>query len=97
MTPSSGSLVAQTVKYARDLGSVPGWGRSPAEGNGNPLQCSCLENPMRGARWATVQGVAESWTRLRDETTTTNNDLNLGGWEGHNSAHSRRGLRMVAF
>ena len=30
---------------ARDSGSVPGWGRSPGEGNGNPLQCSCLENP----------------------------------------------------
>ena len=36
-------------------GSIPGWGRSPGEGNGNPLQYSCLENPMdRGAWWATV-------------------------------------------
>ena len=35
------------------------------EGNGNPLQCSCLENPMdRGAWWATVYGVAKGWTRL---------------------------------
>ena len=40
-----------------DLGSVPGSGRSPAEGHGNPLQYSCLENPMdRGAWWATVHG-----------------------------------------
>jgi len=31
---------------ARDAGSIPGWGRSPGGGNGNPLQCSCLENPM---------------------------------------------------
>ena len=38
----------------RDAGSVPGWGRSPGEGNGNPLQYSCLENPMdRGGWWAT--------------------------------------------
>ena len=42
------------------------------EGNGNPLQYSCLDNPMdRGAWRATVQGVARSWTRLSDETTTT--------------------------
>ena len=44
-----------------DLGSIPGWRRSPGEGNGNPLQYSCLENPMDGeAWWATVHGVAES-------------------------------------
>ena len=50
---------------ARDLGSIPGSGRSPGEGNGNPLQYSCLENPMdRGAWWATVHGVAKSWTWL---------------------------------
>ena len=47
----------------RDLGSIPGSGRSPGGGNGNPLQYSCLENPMdRGAWWATVHGVAESDT-----------------------------------
>ena len=54
---------------AGDPGSVPGLGRSPGEGNGTPLQYSCLENPMdRGARWATVHGVAKSWTRLSDFT-----------------------------
>ena len=43
-----------------DLGLIPGSGRSPGEGNGNPLQYSCLENPMdRGAWWATVHGVTE--------------------------------------
>ena len=48
---------------ARDLGSIPGWRRSPGEGNDNPLQYSCLENPMDGeAWWATVHGVAKSWT-----------------------------------
>ena len=49
----------------RDMGSIPGSGRSPGEGHGNPLQYSCLENPMdRGAWWATVHGVTKSWTRL---------------------------------
>ena len=48
---------------ARDVGSIPGLGRSPGEGNGNPLQYSCLKNPTdRGAWQATVHGVAESWT-----------------------------------
>ena len=47
----------------RDAGSVPGLGRCPGEGNGNPLQDSCLENSMdRGAWWATVHGVTESDT-----------------------------------
>ena len=58
------SLVAQTVKHlaynARYLGSIPGSGRSSGEGNGNPLQYSCLENPLdRGTWWATVHWVAE--------------------------------------
>ena len=54
---------------AGDLGSIPGLGRSPGEGNSNPLQYSCLENPMdRGAWQATVHGVAKSRTRLSDFT-----------------------------
>ena len=52
-----------------DLGSIPGSERSPGEGNGNPLQYSCLENPMdQGAWWATVHGVAKSRTWLSDFT-----------------------------
>ena len=52
---------------ARDASSIPRPGRSPGEGNGNPLQYSCLENPMdRGAWGATVPGVAKIWTRLSD-------------------------------
>ena len=48
-----------------DLGLIPGLGRSPGEGNGNPLQYSCLENPMdKGTWWAILHGVAKSWTRL---------------------------------
>ena len=45
----------------RDVAAIPGSGRSPGRGRGNPLQCSCLEDPMdRGARWATVHGVTKS-------------------------------------
>ena len=48
-----------------DLGSIPGLGRSPGGGNGNPLQYSCLRNPRdRGAWWATVHGVTKSQTGL---------------------------------
>ena len=54
---------------ARDMGSVPGLGRSPGEGNGNPPQYSCLENPMDAGAWkATVHGVAKSQTRMNDFT-----------------------------
>ena len=50
---------------ARDAGVIPGWGRSPGAGNGNPLHYSCLGNPKdRGPSWAAVHGVAESWIRL---------------------------------
>ena len=50
----------------RDAHFSPGLGRSPGEGNGNPFQYSCLENPIdRGAWWATVYGVAKSWTHLK--------------------------------
>ena len=62
-------VVKNLLANAGDPGSIPGWGRSPGEGNGNPLQYSCLENSMDGgAWWATVHGVAKSWTRLSDFT-----------------------------
>ena len=51
---------------ARDMGLIPGLGRSPRGGNGNPFQYSCLENSMNsGAWWATVHGAAKSWTQLK--------------------------------
>ena len=64
-----GSEVKASASNAGDLGSIPGSGRSPGEGNGNPLQYSCLEKPMDGEAWyATVHGVAKSRTRLSDFT-----------------------------
>ena len=63
---------------AQDVGSIHGLGRSPGEGNGNPLQYSCLGNPMdRGACQATVHGVTKSWTRFSDLTTITIPSLSL--------------------
>ena len=60
---TSGSDVKESACNAGDLGLIPGLGRSPGEGYGNPLQYSCLENPMiREAWWATVHEVAESDT-----------------------------------
>ena len=53
------SVGKESACNAGDLGSIPGLGRPPRKGNGNPLQYSCLENLMdRGACWATVHGVA---------------------------------------
>ena len=64
-----GSEVKASAYNAGDLGSIPGSGKSPGEGNGNPLQYSCPENPMDGgAWWATVHRVAKSRTRLSDLT-----------------------------
>ena len=52
-----------SVYNAGDLGSIPESGRSAGEGNGNPLQYYCLENPMNGGAWkAAVHGVTEGWT-----------------------------------
>ena len=66
-----GSDCKASVYNAGDPGSVPGLGRSPGEGHGNPLQYYCLENPMdRGAWYATFHGVAKSWTRLSNFTFT---------------------------
>ena len=62
-----GSDGKESVCNVRDLGSIPGLGRSPGGGHGNRLQYSCLENSMdRGAWWATVHGVTKSQTRLSD-------------------------------
>ena len=62
-----GSVVENSPANARDSGLIPGSGRSPGKGDGNPHQYSCLRNPMdRGAWQATVHGVAKSWTQLTE-------------------------------
>ena len=62
-----GKARKESTCKAGDLGLIPGLGRSPGEGNGNPLQYSCMENPMdRGAWQATVHGVTMSRTQLSD-------------------------------
>ena len=68
-----GSLVGKEFTGdAGDPGSIPGSGRSPGGGNGNPLQYSCLENPMDRAAWrATVHSIIKSQTRLSGYTTPT--------------------------
>ena len=59
----SGKESACDARAAGDTGLIPGLGRSPGGGHGNPLQYSCLENPMdRGAWRVAVRGVAKSWT-----------------------------------
>ena len=64
-----GSDGKESACNARDLGSIPGVGRSPGGEHGNPLQYSCLENSMdKGAWWATVHGVTRSQTRLSKRT-----------------------------
>ena len=64
-----GSEVKASACNVGDQGSIPGSGRFPGEGNGHPLQYSCLENPMDGgAWWATVYRVVNSQTRLSDST-----------------------------
>ena len=66
-----GSDCKASACNAGDPGSIPGSGRSPGEGNGNPLQYSCLENSMDGGAWkATVHGVAKNQTWLSDFTYT---------------------------
>ena len=61
---SAGEEATYSAGEAGDTSSVPGWGRSPGEGNGNSLQYSFWENPMnRGDWWATVHGVTKSWTQ----------------------------------
>ena len=61
-----GSVVKNLPANARNLGLIPGLGRSPGGGNGNPLQYSCMGNTMdKGALWAVVYGFAKSQTWLR--------------------------------
>ena len=81
-----GSDGKESACSSGDQGSIPGLEDSPGEGNGNPLQYSCLENPMDGeAWWAAVHGVAKSWTQQSDFTFTfqysyLENTMERGAW-----------------
>ena len=67
-----GSVVKNLPANTGDMGLISDLGRYSGEGNGKPLQYSCLGNPMdRGAWWSTVHGVAKSWTQLSNWTTST--------------------------
>ena len=60
-------MVKNLTAKARDIGLIPGLGRSPGEGNGTPLQYSCLENPMDGGAWQAIgQGVTNSDNRATE-------------------------------
>ena len=64
---TGGSEVKESACNAGDPSSIPGSGRSPGEGNGNPIQYSCLENPMNGEAWqATVHGVKKSHSDMTE-------------------------------
>ena len=87
----------------RDVGSIPGWGRAPGGGHGNPLQYSCRDNPTdRGAWQAMVHRVAKSWTQLKQLSTHTGKPeksstvkFSLLPW--HNSAHSLSAPQTLDF
>ena len=85
----------------KDMGSIPGWGRSPGEEHGNPLQYSCLENPMdRGASRATVHRVAKSWTRLKWLSSSSSRNEQgfldfLGGSAGKEFTCSAEDLALI--
>ena len=73
---------------ARDKGSIPASGRSPAVGDGNPLQYSCLGNPMDREAWGTVHGVAKSWTWLSTFTHKSYiTNCHCGGLKGWGQYH----------
>ena len=77
-------MVKNPPANAGDVGSVPGWGRSPGEGSGNPLQYSYLEHPMdRGAWWATVHGVPESRTQMKGLSTHVSDSFGEKSFDLH--------------
>ena len=82
----SGKELACHCRRWKDLDSIPGLGRSPGGGHGNPFQYSCLENPMDRGTWrATVHGVSKSQTRLNDWAHTHVWSLDVRHWQGWQS------------
>ena len=89
-------VVRDPPANAEDMGSIPGSGRSPGEGNGNRLQYACLGNSMdRGSCQSTVHGVAKSWTQLSTHTSFVGKgirqwELSQYGWEENQYLPFRR-------
>ena len=95
---SDGSEGKASARNAGDLDSISGWGRSTGEGNGNPLQHSCLENPMDREAWqATVHGVAKSWTRLSYFTFTFTLTHSLMLYTGDMDRETLKEVSLTAF
>ena len=92
-----GSEVKVSACNAGDLGLIPGSGRSPGEGNGNPLQYSCLDNPMgREALYATVHGVSKNWTCLSREWKLNFNEISeLQCNFYYNFTHNSQGMETT--
>ena len=100
---ASGKESACQCRSMRDEDSVPGWGRSPGEGNGNPLWYSCLENPMdRGARQAIVHELLKSRTPLsnyiflwgrKEDMHTDYTKIQGSMWCKHSAVRDQKGER----
>ena len=87
-----GSEVKNPPANAGDLGSIPGLGRSPERGHGDPFQCSCLENPMGKGDWrARVQSITELDVSERLRTAHTCASFNLVLWQDPEMSHSGDG------
>ena len=93
--------MVESACSAGDLGLIPGSGRSPGEGNGNPLQYSCLENPMDGgALQAKVHGFTKSRTQLSDFAfcffyPSLDHKLHVGKKQAVSKAHSRCSVNLL--
>ena len=84
----------EPFRPAGAVGSIPGWGRSPGEGNGKPLQNSCLGEPMDKGAWAMAHGVAKSWPQL--DSYTTRSEAVRGSRRSLSDTCAPRGCREAA-
>ena len=91
----NGSLVKNLPPNARDVGLIPGLGRHPGEENGNPFQCSCLENPMDRGTW---QSIIHGVTKEMDTTEQLNKQTNkppYSSLQQHKEAQKKMKMKML--